>query len=184
MKNKYLSILLLVLALALSRINITNVESKIDYDKYPFAVDTSKLPEINIYPGEGINNIREIIIEFITDNEGEITFSTWVDGVDQNLYPRRDYTYDFHVELVPAESYTTFYANQSIDNHREVNVNTKINIGRFLRSFDGSKGGQDLESPLFLFHNKDGKISLMTVPYPGNLPEELYNAKVERIPLE
>ncbi|MGF2943167.1 hypothetical protein [Enterococcus xiangfangensis] len=103
----------------------------------------------------------------INTNTNQITFNS---GTDQEA------VYSLTMQNISAKMIRIFSANTT--DIRKVKVSTALSIGS---QISGAINSNNQSGDLYLFHNRDGGLSLATPNYAGNVPADQTDVMIEVI---
>lgn len=101
----------------------------------------------------------------INTNTNQITF---------NADTHSEAIYTLTMQNLPAKTIRVFSANT--DEIRTVKVSTTLTVGE---QISGAINSNNQSGDLYLFHNKQGGLSLATPNYAGNVPEDQTDVMIE-----
>lgn len=133
-------------------------------EEYNFAVSMSDLLDNTQFYFKGVNNPSSILLDLTNTGVGTVTFirdRMGNSGTD-------DVVFSASVINVPTKQMRIFSKNGSSE-IRNVKVNTEISLIEMIKGDEASFQYLQSGAPLYVFYDKEGKVSLITPNYAGNV---------------
>lgn len=135
--------------------------------KYPRAIDQEDMQGVLNYHKQGFNVPNYVSIDF---NSKQISYRTNNPTIPAAVYK-------FTVSNIPLKTVSVFM-NDRPGVTRGAELNTKITPTTHI---SGNKS-PDMYYPMYLYYNENGKISLVTPNYAGNVPDYQKDVMLEYLP--